>query len=137
MTPKQEAFARKYVETGCASTAYRSAYNCANTSDKTVNEEACKLLKNPKVAPRVEQLRQGHQKRHEITVDKLTEMAMKAYDMACADDVKTPSAAVAAVMAIGKLHGLVVDKSKNEHTGADGKSLIPVINVSTPSRTQS
>jgi phage terminase small subunit len=131
MTPKQETFARTYVETGCASTAYRAAYDCSKTTDKSIHENASKLLKNAKVAPRIEELRQGHQKRHEITVDKLTQMAMRAYEMALKDEVQTPSAAVAAVMAIGKLHGLVVDKTKNEHTGADGKSLIPVINVST------
>lgn len=134
MTPKQEEFARKYVETGCASTAYRAAYNCKAASDKTVHENACKLLRNTKVAPRIAQLQAGHQKRHEITVDKLTDMAVKAYDLAMKDDVQTPSAAVSAVQVLGKLHGLIIDKTKNEHTGADGKALIPVINVSTTPR---
>lgn len=134
MTPKQEAFARKYVETGSASAAYRAAYNCSKTTDKSVHENACKLLKNAKVAPRIAQLQEGHQKRHEITVDKLTKMTLDAYELAMDKEVQTPAAAVSAVQTLGKLHGLIVDRTKNEHTGADGKALIPVINVSTTQR---
>lgn len=137
MTPKQEAFARKYVETSCASTAYRFAYDTEDMKDNVIHVKACELLKNGKVAVRVGELQAGHQKRHEITVDKLTQMAVAAYDLAMKDDVQTPSAAVSAVQVLGKLHGLIIEKTKNEHTGADGKALIPVINVSTPPRTQS
>lgn len=131
MTPKQETFARKYVETGCASTAYRAAYNAKSMNGNAIHVEACRLLDHPKVALMCEELRARHQKRHDITVDKLTEMAMAAYDLAMKDEVQTVSAAVSAVQVLGKLHGLIVDKTKNEHTGADGKSLIPVINVTT------
>ena len=40
LTPKQDEFARAYVETGCASTAYRRAYDVKATSDKSVHENA-------------------------------------------------------------------------------------------------
>lgn len=113
LTLKQEAFVRKYMETSCASTAYRFAYD-TQAKDEVVWVNACKLLKNHKVALRVQQLQERHQKRNDITVDKLTEMAVEAYKLAMKDDVKTPSAAVSAVMALGKLHGLIVDKSKTE-----------------------
>lgn len=36
------------------SAAYRYAYNCENMSAKTINEEASRLAKNPKVAPWIE-----------------------------------------------------------------------------------
>jgi len=62
--------------------------------------------------PRIEQLQAKHQKRHEITVDKLTQMAVAAYDLAMDDKCNQPSAAVSALLAIGKLHGLVVDKKE-------------------------
>ena len=134
MTPKQEEFARKYVETGCASTAYRAAYDAAAMQDNSVHVNACKLLKSAKVTLRVQELQEKHQKRHDITVDKLTKMAMDAYELAMSERCDTPSAAVSAVQVLGKLHGLIVEKTKNEHTGADGKALIPVINVSTTQR---
>lgn len=138
MTPKQEAFARRYVETGNASEAYRLAYNAGKMKTNVIAVKAHELLKNGKVAVMVDELRQGNraraQEKHEITVDKLTEMAIAAYDMAMSDDVQTASAAVSAVQVLGKLHGLIVDKTKNEHTGADGARLIPVINVTTTGR---
>jgi len=107
----QEAFARAYIENGGnASEAYRKAGYSTNQSPKSLHENASKLL--AKVMPRIEQLQAKHQKRHEITVDRLTEMAVDAYNLAMAEDVKAPAAAVSALLAIGKLHGLVVDKKE-------------------------
>lgn len=56
LTPKQEMFCRYYVEIGFASEAYRMAYNCSNMKPKTVNEAACRLLKDCKIAARVAEL---------------------------------------------------------------------------------
>lgn len=128
MTPKQVAFARKYIETGCGATAYRHAYKADHWTDNAVRVEACRLLQHPNVSLMVDDARKELQKRHEITVDKLTDMTMAAYDLAMGDS-KTPSAAVSAVTVLGKLHGLIVDKTKNEHTGANGEPLMPVVNV--------
>lgn len=114
LTPKQEAFARKYVESSCASTAYRFAYDAKRMKDNVIHVKACELLKDGKVSVRVQQLQERHQKRNDITVEKLTEMAVEAYKLAMKDDVQTPSAAVSAVMALGKLHGLIIDKAKTE-----------------------
>lgn len=57
LTIKQEKFVLAYLETGNASEAYRRAYNCAKMSDKSVWENASKLLADAKVAPRVAELR--------------------------------------------------------------------------------
>ena len=129
LTPKQEAFARAYVETGSQAEAYRRAYNAENTSPNAIRVNACRLMDNTNVALMIEKLQEKHQKRHEITVDKLTDMAVSAYELAMTKDVATPSAAVSAVQVFGKLHGLIVDKSKNEHTGENGAPLMPSINV--------
>jgi phage terminase small subunit len=56
-TPKQEAFALAYIELQNGSAAYRAAYNTASMSPKTVHEAASRLLKNSKVAARVEELK--------------------------------------------------------------------------------
>lgn len=107
-TQKQQAFARAVVETGNQSEAYRRAYDAQNMSPDSIKVEACKLAQNPNVAQTVEQLQQKLAQRHEITVDKLTSMAVVAYDLAL--DESAPSAAVSAVLALGKLHGLIIDK---------------------------
>lgn len=58
LTPKQEAFALAYIKTGNASEAYRQAgYTTQTMAAKTVNEAASRLLKNSKVAARIEELR--------------------------------------------------------------------------------
>jgi phage terminase small subunit len=53
LTPKQERFARKYVELGNASEAYRQAYDAENMSGAAINEEAYRLTKNPDIALRI------------------------------------------------------------------------------------
>jgi len=80
--------------------------------DSVVWVEACKLKANPKVALRLEAARESSQKRHDITIGKLTDMLVETYNLAMKESVEAPAAAVSAVLAIGKLHGLVVDKKE-------------------------
>lgn len=120
LTPKQEAFAKAYIETGNASEAYRQA-GYSGGSPKTVNEAASRLLKNSKVAARIAGIQAEHQKRHEVTVDSLVAELEQA--RALAMKIEAPAPMVAATMGKGKLLGLVVDKA--EHTGKGGKDLIP------------
>ena len=139
LTLKQEAFVGAYQETGNASEAYRRAYNTKTMSEKTVNEEACKLVKNPKVATRLSELQQLSAERHNITVDSLTQMTMKAFAeaqrIAPTTGQMQTSSMIKAAEFLGKLHGLVIDKS--EITGADGATLIPVLNVSVSKKSDS
>jgi hypothetical protein len=111
LTPKQEAFAQAYLETGNASAAYRKAYDAQRMQENALNVQASRMLKHPKVALRIEQLQRKHQKRHEVTIDTLTEKLEAALAKAMAEP-KGASAAVSAVMGIGKLHGLIVDKQE-------------------------
>ena len=69
LTIKQTGFAADYVLHGDASRAYRDNYNAGKMKPKTVNETACTLLKNPKVATRVEELRKESKQRVEVAID--------------------------------------------------------------------
>jgi phage terminase small subunit len=75
LTPKQEKFAELYVQLSVASDAYRGAYSTARMTDKQIWEESCKLLKHPKVAQRIEELRervrQIAEERFDINVEKV------------------------------------------------------------------
>ena len=51
MTPKQENFARLYVETGNASEAYRRAYDTGRMKPETINNNAHMALKNSPAEP--------------------------------------------------------------------------------------
>jgi hypothetical protein len=125
MTPKQDAFAQAYVETGNASKAYRLAGYSTRQSAEAIHQNASKLL--TKVLPRVQELQQKHLERHDVTIDSL----LDELEAARIEAMKNPrgiSAAVSAIMGKAKLLGLVVDKA--EHTGANGAPLVPVLNVS-------
>lgn len=114
LTPKQEAFARAYMEVGNASEAYRLCYDVSeNAKPEGVWVDACKLLANPKVALRVEQLQREARERHKIDIDTITQMLREDRELARKEGQS--SAAVSAVMGLAKIHGLIVDKSSNEN----------------------
>lgn len=118
LTPKQEKASIKYVECGDKSEAYRHAYNTTNMKKESVWRKAVELFDNVKVAARVEELQLEHRKRHNVTVDSLTSELEEARNLA--KEINNPSAAVAAIVAKGKLHGLMIDKK--QITNKDGVS---------------
>jgi phage terminase small subunit len=61
LTPKQEAFAQAYVETGSPAESYREAYNAAGMKPTTIKVKASELLADPKVFARVKELRAARQ----------------------------------------------------------------------------
>jgi phage terminase small subunit len=118
LTPKQEAFALAYVECGNASEAYRRSYDVSPTAKpEGIWVNACKLLSHTNVALRVMQLKEAHAKRHEVTVDSLTEMLKEDRELARKEN--EPNAAIKAVEVLAKLHGHMVEKkvvtSDNRH----------------------
>lgn len=111
LTPKQEAFVLAYMETSNATEAYRRCYDAKNMGEATINVKACELLKNGKVAVRLQILQAKARAAHEITIERLTDMLLD--DRAQAKDLAQTATAVAAVMGLAKLHGLIVDKSQS------------------------
>lgn len=115
LTPKQEAFAQAYVETGNASEAYRRAYNAENMKPTTIMVKACTTLAQDKIRARVGELQSEAMERHQITVDTIAELLMEDRDFARENE--TPAAAVTASMGLAKLYGLMTEK--HEHTVTD------------------
>ncbi len=112
LTPKQDRFARVYVETGNASEAYRQSFSVrSNTKPESVWQEACRVLAKPAVAARVMELQEEARQRTMVTVDDLTAKLEDARLLAMSDE-KGAAAAVSAVMGMAKLHGLLVEKHK-------------------------
>lgn len=117
LTLKQEAFCQRYIETGNASEAYRLVYQ-SKAKPETQHRSAHALLKSPKVAARVEQLRKGLEKAHHVTVASLMAELEEARKLA--KQVKAPSSMVSATMGKAKLAGL----DKDPDTG--GEEATPV-----------
>lgn len=113
LTPKQEAFAQRYVECGIASEAYRQSYNAENMEPKAVHVEASRLFSSPKVSLRVMELQEAARERHAVTLDTITKELDEAKDLAKTE--KQPAAMTGAIMGKAKIHGLVTDKQ--QHSG--------------------
>lgn len=118
LTPKQEAFALAYVETGNASEAYRRSYNAEKMKPEVIAVKASELLAHGKVSVRVKELQADLAERHKLTVDDLLRELEEARTAALTAETAQSSAAVAATMGKAKLLGL--DKQVIEHTGKDG-----------------
>lgn len=118
LTPKQEAFALAYVETGNASEAYRRAYDAGKMKPDSINRKAKELLDNGKITARVAELQAGHAGRHKLTVDDLLRELEEARQAALTAETAQSSAAVAATMGKAKLLGM--DKQVIEHSGPNG-----------------
>lgn len=120
ITEKQAAFARAFFETANAAEAYRRAYDVApDAKDGWIYVEACQLLDNPKVAQRLDELREEAKRLSLFTVTTAFEEYEAARILAHAE--KNPSAAVSAVTGKVKLFGL--DKpSKVDVTSSDGSA---------------
>lgn len=113
LTQKQEAACKAYIECGCnQSEAYRQAYNCVNQKPETVWVNASKLFSNTKVMQRVLELQAMHAKRHNVTVDSITDELDENRELA--REANQPAAMTAATMGKAKIHGLLTDKIKIE-----------------------
>jgi len=112
LTVKQEKFAKEYVKCGCASEAYRHAYNTSRMKDKSIHELSCRLLADVKVSSRVDQLKVKASKRHEITLDKMLEMFLEDRDQAKALD--QTSVAISADNSIAKMLGHMIERSEKK-----------------------
>lgn len=58
LTEKQERFALNIVEGMNQADAYRSAYSAKKMSDNAIYREASLLMSNPKIAQRIQELRE-------------------------------------------------------------------------------
>ena len=104
LTPKQEAFAHAYVETGVGAEAYRRVYNASNMSNNAIRVEACRLLKRPNVALMVQELRDKAMERAELSIESV--LAALIEDRALARRLGNPTAAIRADIYLGKHIGM-------------------------------
>ena len=120
LTPKQQAFALAFFETGNATESYRRAYDVDdNARDPWIRVEACQLLDHPDIALMLKDL-QEQAARHSIFT---RQKAMEEYEQArvVAIAANNPSAAVAATNGKAKLWGLdAPQKISTEVTGKGG-----------------
>lgn len=116
LTAKQEKFCQGIAKGLTYSDAYRHAYDTGNMKAETINREATELMKAPKIAARIEQLKQRALKRYDLTVDDIISELEEAREIA--KETKTSAAMVSASMGKAKLLGLVTDNISAKITQA-------------------
>jgi phage terminase small subunit len=116
LTPKQDLFCQKYVETGNMTEAYCLAYDAAGmkrgTSARKAREEAAK----PLLAARIAELRGAVVAEHKVTVAGLIVELEEARQIAKREG--TASAMVTATMGKAKLAGLDKAGPDDDETAA-------------------
>ena len=56
LTPKQEKFVRNLIQGMSQREAYKNSYDAENMTDKTIDEEACRLFNDCKISARYKEL---------------------------------------------------------------------------------
>lgn len=106
LNDKQRRFVGEYhVDHNATQAAIRAGY-----SAKTAKQIGARLLTNVDVAFALAEREERTAKKLEITVERLTEMLIEDRDLA--RKMEQPSAAVSAVTALAKLHGLIIDRKE-------------------------
>lgn len=109
LTPKQEAFAQALVTGMSQSDAYRAAFTVGEkTKPESVNQSASKLMADPNIASRVEELREPVAKKAQITLESHLDDLLRLRNMAAKE--RQYGAAITAEVARGKASGVVTDK---------------------------
>lgn len=126
LTPKQEAFALAYVETGNATEAYRRAYDVAeNARDSWVYVEAAQLLDHPKIAPRIAELNKQAREMAGYTL----QTALDEYEEARIEAVKLGQSAAAVSAVSGKVKLFGLDRPRRVEVSGPGGSPIQTEDV--------
>ena len=137
LTPKQEKFAQCVADGMSQADAYRTAYDCKpTTKPESIQDSAYKVMANPDVYQRVEELReQLAEKSLWSRADSVRVLAGIA-NSGAGENAAKPTEIVAAVKELNAMHGW--NKQTIDHVNSDG-SLKPVtrIRLIAPSQTDS
>lgn len=103
LSAKQEAFAQCIASGDDQATAYRTAYDASGMKDASIYIEASKLIKNPKVALRVDELKAEVAQQHLWTREMSVMGLIQAFKVATIE--KSSSGMTGAVKELNIMHG--------------------------------
>ena len=103
LTAKQEAFAQSIANGDDQATAYRTAYEAATMKDASVYIQASRLIKDPKITLRVDELKAEVAKQHLWTREMSVLGLIKAFNVA--NTAKSSSGMTGAVKELNLMHG--------------------------------
>ena len=112
LTPKQEAFAQEYILHSNATQALIAVYVTQNMSRKSMHEVASRVLKNVKVASRIEQLKAQMATKASVGLEVTQASIVKGLHKLATDPNQPGGVRVPAYMGMAKILGFIVDKKE-------------------------
>lgn len=103
LTAKQETFAQAIADGLGQADAYRMAYDAESMKDESIYPQASKLMKNPKVATRIGELKAQVADKQLWTREMSVKGLISAYRIAL--EAKTSTGMTAAVKELNIMHG--------------------------------
>ena len=103
LTAKQEAFAQHIASGDDQATAYRKAYDASTMKDASVYIQASRLIKDPKIALRVDELKAEVAQQHLWTREMSVLGLIQAFEVANSE--KSSSGMTGAVKELNIMHG--------------------------------
>ena len=123
LTSQQQKFVLNYLTNGNnASEAYKLSYDCKGSTPKTINEEASKLLKNPKITPWVKEAQKNAE---EVFKNELNYSVKDCFNELidlqerCRVQSKTYNVEKGCIELKGKLAGFFIDRHQVNGTLAE------------------
>lgn len=101
LTIKQEKYCNERIKGKTQRQAYKTAFNPPNTSDKTIDETACRLEKTDKIKARLDYLRSLDTKDAIVTKEDM----VKDLSLIATDDSKSDTIRIKAYETIAKVQG--------------------------------
>lgn len=117
LTPKQEKFCMEYLKDGNATRAYKEAYNVTTTNENTIYVQANKILNNPKVALRLDELRKATTSKEIDYIKKLKDFWCSILDNTITDDEPKLTDRLKASELLAKSEGIFSETRKTELSG--------------------
>jgi hypothetical protein len=130
LAPHEQRFVTAILQGLPQGEAYKVA-KFPRRSSKPISDDSCRKeghrqVKKPRIAEALARAQASQRDALAITVDDLVAKLEVAYDIALASDPPQCGGAVSAVMGIGKLLGLVVDRAQIMHATAKPSPVVDV-----------
>jgi phage terminase small subunit len=126
LTMKQHRFVDEYINTGNASEAYRRSYDCKNSTNRTIQINAAKLLSNTIVALAIKREKERLSRSSRLGSKDIENNLYSIFERSLETDQL--NTARACMMDIAKLNGLIIQKQEQQiNTTVNHVSLLEAV----------
>ena len=123
---KRHTFVDEYINTGNASESYRRSYDCKNSTNRTIQINASKLLNNTMVALAIKREKERLSRSSRLGSKDIEDNLFSIFERSLETDQL--NTARACMMDIAKLNGLIIQKQEQQiNTTVNHVSLLEAV----------